>query len=373
MNKKLLFLMATFLSLILCSLSAFANHLDGIAKKGAVYTMTNAEENNQVVVYKRNQMGLLTLVGMVSTQGRGSGGELDPLGSQGSLILTKDHRWLLAVNAGSNEISVFRVLADGLKLVEKVDSGGQFPVSLTVIDRQVYVLNAGESPNITGYYLSHCGRLRPIQGSTRPLGSGAFAQVGLHPAGGFLVVTNRGGDEILVFPMDEYDLPANQPVKTASSGKAPFGFVFGKDKELVVAEAGSGAVSLYQIRQDGTLKGINLSVENGQQATCWIVKNRKGYIYTANTVSDTISAYRLLKDSWWNQEYTERLVLLDPIAGQGSSPIDMDLAAKGQFLYVLNPAAQAIDAFEVQPDGGLRFLGAASGEFSIFAQGVAAY
>jgi 6-phosphogluconolactonase len=57
---------------------------------GAVYTMTNDASENSVLVYSRNSNGLLTFESQVSTQGRGSGGILDPLQSQGSLVLSPD-------------------------------------------------------------------------------------------------------------------------------------------------------------------------------------------------------------------------------------------------------------------------------------------
>src|ERR1051325_4007887 len=78
---------------------------------GAVYVMTNAPANS-VVVFHRNHDGTLTRGGSFSTHGAGFGSGVDPLGSQGALTLTSDHRLLLAVNAGSNDISIFGVKGD---------------------------------------------------------------------------------------------------------------------------------------------------------------------------------------------------------------------------------------------------------------------
>ena len=125
------------------------------SRRGAVYAMTNDIEANAVVTYARASDGMLTLVGTVATGGQG--GIVDPphpvdaLGSQNSLILSANNKWLFAVNAGSDEISVFRVRRSGLKLVDKVDSGGMFPVSLTLHKRLLYVLNSGGDGNITGF------------------------------------------------------------------------------------------------------------------------------------------------------------------------------------------------------------------------------
>jgi len=78
---------------------------------GAVYVMTNNGTQNSVMVFHRNDGGALTQAGSFLTHGAGFGSGVDPLGSQGSLTLTSDHRLLLAVNAGSNDISVFGVKA----------------------------------------------------------------------------------------------------------------------------------------------------------------------------------------------------------------------------------------------------------------------
>ena len=45
------------------------------------------------------------------------------------------------VNAGDNTVSSFRVTASGLKLADRVSSGGVLPISLTSSGHLLYVLN----------------------------------------------------------------------------------------------------------------------------------------------------------------------------------------------------------------------------------------
>src|SRR5215470_11069930 len=85
---------------------------------GAVFVMTNAADRNEIIAYKRHADGSLQEGHRFPTGGRGSGGVTDPLGSQGALTLTHDHSFLLAVNAGSGDISVFRVRRAMLSLVD---------------------------------------------------------------------------------------------------------------------------------------------------------------------------------------------------------------------------------------------------------------
>lgn len=369
MNMKKMAVLLTFAMFLSPAAAAIAQGSGSNLKSGAVYTMTNADDDNQVVIFDRAGDGSLTLEGAVSTGGIGSGGGLDPLASQGSLTLSHDNRWLLAVNAGSDEISVLRVSPDGLALVDKIASGGDFPVSITIFHDQVYVLNAGETPNITGFYLDHTGQLTLRAESSRELGDGGYSQVGFDPRGNNLVITDRANGEILVFSLDRQGLPALAPVVTTSSGAGPFGFIFDKQEHLLVSEAGSGAVSSYSILPDDSLQVISPSVANDQTATCWIAGNKRGFVYTANTGSQTISAYSVQPGK--NEYNSGELTLLNETAGFGNRPIDMDISNNGRYLYLLDPAAEAIDMFAVESDGSLTDLGTISGGLSIFAQGIA--
>ena len=111
---------------------------------GAVYTMTNDASENSILVYSRNSNGLLTFQGPVSTHGRGSGGILDPLQSQGSLVLSQDGSFLFAANAGSGTITSFRVVRYGLAFVGEANSGGEGPISIAIHGDLLYVSEYGE-------------------------------------------------------------------------------------------------------------------------------------------------------------------------------------------------------------------------------------
>ena len=88
-----------------------------------------------------------------------------------------DGQSLLAVDAGSNQISVLRIGADGsLTPVpgSPFASGGVEPDSIAVNNGLVYVSNTGAGgTNYTGFTLSWGGQLRPIPGSTVSLPDGS--------------------------------------------------------------------------------------------------------------------------------------------------------------------------------------------------------
>src|SRR5690242_15208281 len=126
------------------SAAGLASQGDGCAggscAVGAVYALTNAPGGNAVVAYHRAADGGLTPVGTFGTGGAGTG---TGLGSQGAVVVSEDHRFLFAVNAGSNSLSSFRILPDGLALVGVVPSGGTMPTSVAHQHGLLYALNAG--------------------------------------------------------------------------------------------------------------------------------------------------------------------------------------------------------------------------------------
>src|SRR5581483_3545573 len=115
---------------------------------------TDNPAGNQVVAYDRGADGRLTQAGVYDTGGLGgvlSGSQVDHTASQGALAYDAAHQLLLAVNAGSNTVSVFRVNGGRLTAVQVVPSGGSFPVSIAVSHNLVYVLHARHGGSIQGF------------------------------------------------------------------------------------------------------------------------------------------------------------------------------------------------------------------------------
>jgi 6-phosphogluconolactonase len=119
----------------------------------AVYLQTNDAEKNEVVAFRRDADGTLSPLGSYATGGRGTG--KPHLASQSSIVVSGDR--LFVVNAGSDDISLFAIAPDGLSLLDRAVSGGAMPTSVAVRDANVYVLNAGGAPNVTGFVLGDGG------------------------------------------------------------------------------------------------------------------------------------------------------------------------------------------------------------------------
>ena len=155
-----------------------------------------------MIAFNRSYDGSFNEGNRYSTGGRGSAGVTDPLESQGSLTLSQDHSFLFAVNAGSGDVSVFRVLRHGfLLLTDKEASGGSEPVAVAQRQNLVYVLNAGGPGRVAGFQLDHEGRLRPIKNATAFLTANVTggASITISPDGQFLAVTERLANNIDTF------------------------------------------------------------------------------------------------------------------------------------------------------------------------------
>jgi 6-phosphogluconolactonase len=331
---------------------------------GAVFVLSNQPTENSVIAYARSSEGVLTWAGTYPTGGKGAGTGADPLGSQGSLTLGSG--FLFAVNPGSNDVSMFAVDGAKLKLLDRVSSGGKMPVSVAIKDFVVYVLNAGDTPTISGYIIDALGkRLIPLPNSQRLLAGGRSAQpaqVTFSPDGDELVVTEKGTQLIDTYRVDFLGYTSG-PYRHASNGVTPFGVSVTNRNYALVAEAGSGAVSTYLIRDPAHLEALSSSVPLGQTATCWIVTTGDGrFAFTANAGSGTISSLSVGADG------TTRA--LNPVAAVVSAPLDMALSRNSQFLYV-RQGSGALEGFRVLPDGSLSDVGTVTG-IPANGQGVAA-
>ncbi|MFL5673897.1 MAG: lactonase family protein [Chloroflexota bacterium] len=323
---------------------------------GAVYTLGNHASGNAVIAFSRSRGGALTPLGTYPTGGLGSGAGL---GSEGSLVLSGNGHLLVAVNAGSNTITSFRVRTDGtLSWADTVASGGTHPISVTVSDDLVYALNDGAGGNIAGFRIDGEGDLDAIAGSSRPLsGSGTGpAEVAFSPHGDTLVVTEKAVNQVLGYDVREDGTTAG-PNITAAAGVTPFGFAFDRRGHVIASEASGGApgastVSSYGVSASGHVSVIDGPNATGQGSACWATTTPDGrFAYVANTGSATVTGFAIGRDG------SLQMLNANGITGStGAAPSDLHTTARGTYLYVLNGGADSISAFRVGSDGSLSGL-----------------
>jgi 6-phosphogluconolactonase len=333
---------------------------------GAVFTIGNELVGNDVLAFARDRHGMLSEPVAYDTRGTGTG---DSLGSQGALVLSQDHRFLLAVNAGSNDVSSFAVDGAKLRLVDRVASGGTRPISVTERRGLVYVLNAAEPANTTGFALDRRGHLSPIPRAIRELSGSALgaAQVELSPDAHQLVVSEKAANAIETFSVTALG-HLDAPIVNASAGTTPFGFEFTSDGVLIVSEAATASMSSYRVRPRTGLSLLSGVVPDTQAAPCWVaISGDDRYAFTANAGSGSISSYSIDRKG--------HIELADARAGEleaGGTPLDMTFGKSGRYLYVLDRGNTNVTSFSVERDGMLDLLDAV-GELPAFATGLAAY
>jgi 6-phosphogluconolactonase (cycloisomerase 2 family) len=319
----------------------------------AVFVETDNRAGNQVAAYARGRAGTLTLSATYQTQGLGgqlNGSVVDHQASQGALGYDAAHRLLFATNAGSDTVSVFSVRGANLELRQVINSGGDFPVSVAQHGEVVYVLNARDGGNVTGYRIAG-SRLAPVRGSSIDLGFTAVTnqnefthtpgQVSFSPDGSQLLITTKAlGQSVLVFHFNPNGVLNANPVVNGV-GNTPFSLSFISPHRLLLVEA-AGDVASFTLDRSGHLEPLD-SVPTNQQASCWIASaGRHWFVSNAGSASLTgISAHR--SGTVIDLGHT----MTDP------GTIDAAATPDGTYLYVQTGATGTLDSFRVQADGSL--------------------
>jgi 6-phosphogluconolactonase len=318
---------------------------------GHVYVDGNTASANTVDAFARHADGTLTaLPGSPFAAGGAGTGATIP--SQGSTALSSNRRYLLVVDAASNQISVLRVHPDGSLSLRSISaSGGGDPVSIAVHGHLVYVANAStERPNYTGFWLRH-GKLTAIDGSTVTLpdasqpGQVLFNSTGTHLVG--VRVASSLIDSFSVGTDGRLTAAAASPFP--AQGPGPFGSSFrpSNPSQLFVSNAhggaGNGTVSAFGVASDGTLNSIGSSpFADHQTAPCWIAITPDGAVlFTDNTGSGSVSRYRIAPDG--------SLALLGSVtAGAGS--LDVAISPDATALYALISSTHSVAEFALRHD-----------------------
>ncbi len=324
---------------------------------GHVYVDDNTAGANTIGALDRHADGTLTPAAG-SPFAAGGAGTGAGLASQGALQISPDGRFVVAVDAGSNQISVLRVHRDGsLRLVPGgvVSSGGILPVSIAIHGDLVYVANAGTGgSNFTGFRLGRDGRMEPISGSTIALPAGSQpGDVLFNGTGSKLAGTLVGTSTIASFTVGfDGRLTAAPGSPFPAQGLGPFGSEFRPTDpdQLFVSNAhnvgaGTGTVSAFSDSRRGILTPIGSSpFADLQTAPCWVEISHDGrFLFTVNTGSGEISRYSIAPDG------VLTLLGSTPVGATGGvGAVDARLSPDGRTLFVDESKIGAVGAFAVR-------------------------
>jgi 6-phosphogluconolactonase len=332
--------------------------------------MTNNAEANEVIAYDRHADGTLHDPHHYRTDGRGSGGKVDPLASQGSLTLSKDRASLFAVNAGSGTISAFRVEGSRLFLTDRISTEGSEPNAVTQLGNLVYVLNTAGSSSVVGFYFDD-GHFVRIPDSIRFLSANAVASgsVAFSPDGQFLLVTEKLTNTIDTFRVLS-DGTLSPITLNTDVGAGTFSVTFAGNGIAIVAETGpagpkgadipnASGISSYAVQADETLRVISASVPTMGTATCWSVVTANGrYVYTSNAGSSSIAGF-VISPAGSLTPIGDTIVATLPTV---ATNIDIAASSDSKYVYTLDAGNGSIGEFAIDlSTGQLTQLGILSG------------
>ena len=354
---------------------------------------------NQIVAYARSAEGVLTQIDVYDTGGLGENirnSGANPLASQDPLIVSKDNRFVFAVNAGSESISSFLINDDfsltpaSLNVSTTGNSNAQNPVTLTIFEDTLYVANSGaffdaegnpattlpdprfrSASSIIGFTVNDDGTLTELAGSEIPNIGANAGSIEFSSDGGFLYITERRTNDIVTVEMDENQLPVGVSSRITSITEQPFGtdlYPTENGDILLISEGNNGApglsaLSSYLIEDSGDLTGISVSsgvagdpLLTGFTFGCWVefVETPTGdFAYVSNTPDGVISSFAVGDEGG--------LTVLEQTAGvtgiegddtqNGAGVLDAEIVFP--FLYQVVNNDSRIAQFVINEDGTL--------------------
>jgi 6-phosphogluconolactonase (cycloisomerase 2 family) len=331
-----------------------------------LFAMSNNADKNEVLKFVLSPDGSTSVAqNSYDTHGRGSGGTNDPLEAQGSLTLSDDHSLLFAANAGSGDVTVFRVERGGLNFVDKEPSGGSGPVAVAQSQNRLYVLNQGGAGSVVGFQVGNDGHLRPIADSTSFLSATAVggSSISISPDGQTLAVVQRLANNIDIFNINPNGTLA-PIVINPSPAPGAFSGRFAPDGKLIVSETGpagavgASAISSYSVLPGGALSAVSHSVPTFGDANCWNAISPDGtHVYVSNAGSSNLSGFTIGAGGGLSA-IGSTILASNPA---GSTNLDITTSGDGKFLYSLNAQVGTIGVFSIRPDGSLSEVAEISG------------
>ncbi len=374
---------------------------------GWAYTLSNrpGENANSVVAVAHDKGGSMAPLRVTEYPTKGAGGRFDPSASLGrfagdtQVTVSKDGKFLFAVNQGSDTVAVFRIdkATGGLTHVEgsPFPSGGYAPVATGFNGKHLVVVNHGVRPgeelpgnppqtNLTSFSVSPAGALKRVNSVPTPSGgptAAAFSPNGrvVFDAGFFdgnLRSFTIDGGRLTPAPGSPYRFPREvyadaeiPPFLPPETGQVPYGMVAHPTQPVVYyLAAGANKTTAYRYdEQTGRLSFIKV-FPNAGRAPCWaIITNDGRFLYTGNSATRDISVYAVSANGEnLRQIQTEKSQVEGAVANLAFDP-------EQKVVYSLSTAESAdaprgpeaakanfVEAFTIGTDGRLSPIGLAA-------------
>jgi len=351
------------------------NGKPGNGAAGAAYFMTNEPAGNFLVASAIGADGKLTPVEAVWTGGKGGNGVPadksppgpDPLFTQDSV--TVGGKFVFAVNAGSNTLSMFNIDPKNptdIRLAGKpVDTAGEFPVAVAFSKKlnMACVVNGGAADGIACFKADAKKGLTPVPNTNRKLNIKQTTPPSGPPNTVSDIIFTEDESQLLVsvkgipptpgrisaFAVNPNDgsLSATSVDSTPSKGGiVPFSMTNIPGKKAVLNTDAAVGFAVYDFSKGSNATSSIIPIQ-GQGATCWSNFSPKtGTFFLTDIGTSTVTEVKV------DDNLTGSIVKQYPLA-KGSATIDNAIATIGgnDFLYVLSPNVTAIDVLSLQAAG----------------------
>lgn len=362
--------------LVCCLLLLFT--LTASAQVNALYIENNVGQlanKNSVLAFANDGTGRLTSIAPGSFMTRGTGVFATPkvnspgLAADNEIVVNAAGTLLLAVNGGSDTISVFGINNSGrLKLLSTTpfDSMGSDPVSIGLDETSpagayVVVANAaanpsqtGFTPNIQGFFLDESsGTLTPANTSFTYL---SLSQVVAGPSGKFEFVV---GGNLCSYSVGAGGLLTLNNCFTANVGSLFLGAAaHPKQRAIYAGQPGAHLISVFTYNTAGVL-AFQRDTPNSGSLICWLTTNKEGTrLYTSESgltgAGSSVSVYDISGANFLAPVQLQHFSLIN----NGANSTNIMLDPTEQFLYVLavnesGTAGNYLHVLNVASDGTL--------------------
>lgn len=341
---------------------------------GAVYFLTNEPDGNFVVAGDIGTNGKLNLRQAVNTGGIGSHGDdggangPDALFSQGAVKASATGQVLVAVNSGSNTLSLFSINPNNpidIKMIgQPIGSGGEFPVSVAISKSgtSVCALNGGEVNSVSCFSIDKQKGLKPIAGTNRSLNlnqttpakgpAGSVSHVVFSEDGTQLIASVKGDPTtntvgfLATWDISE-DGSLSQVFQTTTPGQGgllPFSMTIIPGQKAVLATDPGSGFDIFDF--SGGNRSSVVAIQN-QSATCWSsFSSQTGNFYLTDIGTSIVTEVNV-------DNNLKGTVVKQYSQGEGSATIDNDIASINgkDFLFVLSPNVTALNVLALNAPG----------------------
>ena len=340
---------------------------------GAVYTMSNGPNMNQIMIHNLSANGQLSMIGAVNTNGTGvNTTATDPLFSQGALMVYSNY--LFAVNPGSNSLSMFMINssdATQLTLLSVQPTNGWFPVSVTVNSMYACVLTGGTisgircfTYNSSGLFLvssfdrnltSYISQSIPPSGPSQTMSEILFSADNLA-----LIISVKGVNATLQGYLLFYLLSNNNtmlsssPIQnTPTNAVLPFSMTRVNTNGLLITDPGNNSVlTMNYSSTSGMITNSMWTPINAPLAgtLCWSTYSPTiGNYYVIGAATATIVELNLNLSSSTNPVTIVQYYQLP--SNTGALEATVVSLAGNDYLYILGTTAHVISGYQLRAAG----------------------